>query len=226
MPPRVIQSANALVSENIGETCGGGKSGHHDAGPEQPSSGCGPCSVFGLPEDQVAYERCDEEGNGERDQHGVDRVPGNACGAFWVGHDDLHWILEYIIKRNQSAGVPSGSPGFGCETARRGQKPLTNTRMPDPERSRPHGLSVLMRTMHDPKLDGGETCYEDANNDVDSTRVARRKMQHPRRHENPNTQSEVQPFFPIHVSVNCCESENDNRDAGQGRIRILGSGFE
>src|SRR5438132_872101 len=90
MQPNSVQRANALIPEEINETGYGGQCRHHETCAEQPDRCCGPDGISSLPVDQVAYESRHKESDGERDEHRVDGMSGDARRTLWIRHGDLH----------------------------------------------------------------------------------------------------------------------------------------
>ena len=92
LPPACSQASLSArmrgSPKDVGETSKGRKGCHDQAGSQEPGRCRGNRRITVAPEYDVAHKRGYEEGN--RNQHGMDRVPSDASGATRVSHRNLH----------------------------------------------------------------------------------------------------------------------------------------
>src|SRR5689334_14004733 len=79
-----ITALDALVAEEIGETCDRGKGCHGEADSKQVAGRSCPARILIAKEDDVRHEYADEADNRERNEHWMDRVSADLGGAVRV----------------------------------------------------------------------------------------------------------------------------------------------
>ncbi|MGY3356140.1 hypothetical protein ACVWZK_002803 [Bradyrhizobium sp. GM0.4] len=99
--PGVIEAADAGVAEEVGEAGHGRNERHHNTGADQPDRGSGPKAVTGADEGEIGDGRADQEGDGERDDHGVERMIADRGGRLGVdahGKTSREVIFQTIFR--------------------------------------------------------------------------------------------------------------------------------